>query len=72
MNNPTDTRALVRALGGPSAVARHLNISRVAVVRWPHVPANRAKGVVELAAKRGYRLPDGHALTMAALRPDIF
>lgn len=71
MNNKTDTQNLVRALGGPSAVARHLHTSRVAPVRWKQVPAARVKAVVALAAKLGY-LHDGKPLTAAMVRPDIF
>lgn len=65
-----DVRNIVRELGGPSAVARHLksahargHISTAAVCRWTRIPAERVLALCEMSNGR---------FSPSDLRPDIF
>lgn len=55
------TRDIIKAAGGPTAVAAALGISFSAVMQWKRVPPRHMPKVAELAGR-----------DMRAIRPDLF
>ena len=56
MDTPTqtqDVKSLVKRLGGPSCIARHLGITHGAVCQWPEIPVGYVPDLVELSMLRG-------------------
>lgn len=67
-----NTYEIINRLGGPSQVARHLNITTSAVVQWSakgRIPAGRVWALVALSLMV---LPSGRQVTAADMRPDLF
>lgn len=61
--NP-DIKALIKELGGPVAVARHIGRSHGAVSQWTRVPAQYVSDLVELS------ILIGKPIAPERLRPD--
>lgn len=54
-------REIIKAAGGPVALARHLGISHSSVCEWQHVPAERVPAVSAVTG-----------LARHVIRPDMY
>lgn len=70
LNYGMDTKAIIRRLGGPTKVAKHLksshprgHISRAAVCQWKQIPAEHCLQLSELS---------GGEIRPHEMRPDVF
>ncbi|ACK80167.1 Cro/Cl family transcriptional regulator [Acidithiobacillus sp. MC2.1] len=58
-----DTKLIIKSLGGPTAVARLIGITKGAVSQWKAIPVDKA--ILIERATHG-------SITRQELRPDIF
>jgi hypothetical protein len=56
-----ETREIIKAAGGASAVARECNVSRQAVYLWRRIPVPHARIVARLARR-----------ALKTIRPDVY